>query len=245
MFRISLCQKIIELHNSYDYVEKLCCDYIYRGPAASDLSVRVTPSEIESYRTKLGRYMTDGEAESYLLYREICGKMPAFGICLLHASAVMVEDARGRIRGYAFSARRGVGKSTHTELWEKCFAGSEYPKVTVINGDKPLIQKCSDGTYKMWGTPWCGKEGKQKNTSCPLNAICFLEQGKDNQITKSDIADTAARLLEATLLPPTSQLQDAMATLVGATVRDIPAFILSCRPDVWAVRMAYDTLSNL
>ena len=87
-------------------------------------------------------------------------------------------------------------------------------------------------------------EGKNKNISCPLTAVCFLEQGWENRMEKSPVADTAARLLEATILPPTPQLQDAMATLIGATVRDIPAFTLSCRPDVWAVRMAYDTLTN-
>ena len=179
--KISLCNKVIELCNSYDYVEKLCRDYIYRGPDAPAFSVRVTASEISDDRAKVGRFMTDGEAESYLLYREICGRMPAYGIYLLHASAVMVEETDGRVRGYAFSARRGVGKTTHTELWETCFAGNGSPKITVINGDKPLIQKCADGTYKMWGTPWCGKEGKQKNASCPLTAICFLEQAPENR----------------------------------------------------------------
>ncbi len=244
MFRISLCDIIIELDNRFNYVEKLCRDYLYEGTAPTAFRVKATADEVGAYRAAVGRHMTEGEAESYLLYRYICGQMPAYGAYLLHASAVMVEEADGTTRGYAFSAPRGGGKTTHTALWQSCFAGNDYPKVTVLNGDKPLVKRDADGKLTLWGTPWCGKEGNQTNAHAPLNAICFLKKAPENRIAPCNTADTAARILEATMLPPTPALQDAMAALVGTTVRDVPAYILACRPDVWSVQMAYATLSK-
>ena len=236
MFCIKLCRTLIELDNRYQYVSELCRDYIYepKNGEHSAFRVAVSEQEIKDYRLSVRRSMTPAEAESYLLYRKICGEMPKYGAFLLHAAVVAVDG-----RGYAFSARRGVGKTTHTALWE------QYFNADIINGDKPLVRRETDGTFTAWGTPWCGKEGKQINTSVPLTAICFLEQGKVNEITPASIADTAARILEGTLLPPDPARQDEMAALVGCVVRDIPAFVLTCRPDELAARVAYERLSSV
>ena len=63
-------------------------------------------------------------------------------------------------------------------------------------------------------------------------------------MTVASTADTAARIMEATILPPDAEGQDRMAALVGAAVRDIPAFLLTCRPDTEAVEVAYEFLSR-
>ncbi len=234
MFCIKLCQVIVELDNRHNYVETLCRDYLYdlkQGEVPS-FRVAVSEKEMNDYRLSVRRSMTPAEAESYLLYRKICGEMPKYGSFLLHAAVVSLNG-----RGYAFSARRGVGKTTHTALWE------QYFNAEIINGDKPLVRLEQDGTFTAWGTPWCGKEGKQVNKSVPLSAICFLEQGKVNEIAHADTADTAARILEATLLPPDPARQDEMATLVGAVVREVPAFVLTCRPDELAARVALEALT--
>ena len=234
MFSIKLCHVVIELDNRYGYVSELCRDYFYELKAGEVPAFRVSVSEEEltEYRLSVRRSMTSAEAESYLLYRKICGDMPKYGVFLLHAAVVAHQG-----RGYAFSARRGVGKTTHTAMWE------QYFDAEIINGDKPLVRKESDGRFTAWGTPWCGKEGKQINTSVPVTAICFLEQGRVNEILPATVADTAARVLEATILPPDAARQDEMAALVGAFVRDVPAFVLTCRPDEMAARVALETLS--
>lgn len=236
MFCIRLCDIVIELDDRYGYVRELCRDYLYPLKTGESPAFRVSVSEQElmDYRLSVSRPMLPAEAESYLLYRKICGEMPKYGAFLLHAAVVSLEG-----RGYAFSARRGVGKSTHTALWE------QYFNAEVINGDKPLVRREADGGFTAWGTPWCGKEGKQINTSVPLTAICFLEQGRVNEILPAATADAAARALEATLLPPDPQRQDEMAALVGAVVRDVPAFVLTCRPDELAARVAYEALASV
>jgi hypothetical protein len=241
MFRIRLAGITVEIDNRHNYVYEQCADYLC-DDCAPAFRVAVSTADAQAYQASCGRPMTLPEAESYLLYRRICERMPKYGVFLLHAAVVELDG-----RGYAFSARRGTGKSTHTELWEARFrghAGDRY-KATVINGDKPLVRRAPDGRFWVYGTPWMGKEGKGVNRRCPLTAICFLEQGTENRVSVTSTADAAARIMEATVLPPDAAGQDHMAALVGATVRDVPAFTLTCRPDVEAAEVAYKFLSQV
>ena len=241
MFCIRLAGITVEIDNRHNYVYEQCADYLCADSAPA-FRVAVSTADMTAYQASCGRPVTLPEAESFLLYRRICEIMPKYGVFLLHAAVVELDG-----RGYAFSARRGTGKSTHTELWQTRFqghAGDRY-KATVINGDKPLIRRAPDGRFWAYGTPWMGKEGKGVNRRCPLNAICFLEQGPENRVTVTATADAAARIMEATVLPPDADGQDRMAALVGATVRDIPALTLVCRPDMEAVEVAYEFLSQI
>lgn len=234
MFSIELCRVAIEIDNRFGFVESLCKDYILkdekRQPA---FRVSVSLQEIRQYQASISRWMDDGEAESYLVYRAICGRMPAFGAYLLHAAVVYLDG-----RAYAFSAPRGQGKTTHTDMWESLLHAQ------IINGDKPLISVDSDGCVSAWGTPWCGKEGKQINTSVPLSGICFLEKGQINQIYALSVADAVSQMLLATMLPPTQALQDGMAELIGKTLKALPTYRLSCRPDSEAVMLSYRVMSK-
>ena len=241
MFRIRLAGITVEIDNRHNYVYEQCADYLCFDSAPA-FRVAVSTAETLAYQAACGRPVTLPEAESYLLYRRICERMPKYGVLLLHAAVVELDG-----RGYAFSARRGTGKSTHTALWQARFGGhaGERYKATVINGDKPLIRRAPDGRFWAYGTPWCGKEGKGVNRRCPLTAICFLEQGAVNRVSVAPTADAAARIMEATVLPPDTEGQDRMAALVGAAVRDIPAFTLICRPDEEAVEVAYEFLSQV
>lgn len=235
MFCIRIAGIRVEIDNRHGYVKELCRDYICKNGSVA-FRVKVSSAEAEAYRASCGRPLTLPEAESYLIYRRICETMPRFGVFLLHAAVVEMEG-----RGYAFSARRGVGKSTHTGLWQSHFPG----RAVVINGDKPLIRRAADGRFWAYGTPWCGKEGLQVNRKCPLTVLCFLEQAPENRILPGSVADTAARVLEGTVMPADPALQDKLATLVGALVRDVPAFTLACRPDTTAAEAAYEFLSQV
>ena len=107
MFRIRIAGITVEIDNRHNYVYEQCEDYLC-DDCAPAFRVAVSTADMESYRASCGRPMTLPEAESYLIYRRICEKMPAFGVYLLHAAVVEMDG-----RGYAFSAKRGTGKSTH------------------------------------------------------------------------------------------------------------------------------------
>ena len=235
MFQIRLAEVTVEIDNRHNYVYEKCRDYLCHEEAPA-FRVAVSDGEVKTYLAECGRPLTLPEAESHLIYRRICERMPDYDVFLLHAAVVEMEG-----RGYAFSASRGVGKSTHVALWGRHFQG----RAIVVNGDKPLIRRAPDGRFWAYGTPWCGKEGLQVNRKCPLTAICFLERGERNIMTVSPMADTVVRLMEATQAPADPRGQDRLATLIGAAVRDIPAFVLSCRPDIEAVEVAYKVLSRV
>ncbi len=235
MLRIRMADLCVELDNRYGYVEQLCRDYI--DPTGTPaFRVRVGASEVTDYLASCGRPMTSPEAESHLLYRRVCECLPAYDALLLHAAVVAMDG-----RGYAFCAPRGTGKTTHTELWQSHFFG----RATVINGDKPIIRRAPDGRLWAYGTPFCGKEGKNRNERIPLSAICFLEQASVNRMEVSALTDTIPRLLMATVLPPDTVLQDRMAALVGIITRETPAYTLLCRPDTAAAELAYELLSQV
>jgi len=167
MFCIRLAGITVEIDNRHNYVYELCTDYLCADSAPA-FRVAVSTAEARAYQTTCGRPLTLPEAESYLLYRRICEIMPKYGVFLLHAAVVELDG-----RGYAFSARRGTGKSTHTELWQTRFQGhaGERYRATVINGDKPLIRRAPDGRFWAYGTPWCGKEGKGVNRRCVNSSL--------------------------------------------------------------------------
>ena len=178
--------------------------------------------------------MTAGEAESALLYRKICERLPDYDAFVFHAAVVRLNG-----RAYAFSARRGVGKTTHVVLWQ-----SVFPKMAeILNGDKPIL-RMQEGRFWAFGTPWCGKEGNQINTGSPVSAICFLEQAAQNRIEVCPTADTVANMLDATIYSEDQERRDRLAALIGRAVRVMPAYRLYCRPDEEAVRLAFHALSS-
>ena len=50
-----------------------------------------------------------------------------------------------------------------------------------MNDDKPFVRISEDGA-KIYGTPYCGKEGLNTNISVPLRAVCILERSEKNRI---------------------------------------------------------------
>ena len=114
-----------------------------------------------------------------------CGTVPpASGkqypvLTILVAVVVFAMDGQA----YLFSADSGVGKSTHSRLWQQVFGDQ---RVTIINDDKPAL-RLRDGVWYVYGTPWSGKYGLNHNLCYPLAGICFLERSKTNKIVPNNV----------------------------------------------------------
>ena len=160
---------IVELKNKYDYTDRQCQEYRTEDSLIPDFSVSVTEEEIEK-ELAVNEISDRGYAESVCIYRNLCFQILSRDAFLLHAAVVEVDG-----RGYAFLARSGVGKSTHIRLWNELLGD----KLTIVNGDKPIV-RLIDGKFYAYGTPWCGKDGINKNMKVPLKAICFLRRGEKN-----------------------------------------------------------------
>ena len=133
---------------------------------------------------------------------------------------------------YAFTARSGVGKTTHTKLWISTLDDVHY-----LNGDKPIIRMI-DGVPHAFGTPWRGKEGYGVNESAPLRAIALLERGVTNSAKTVEAKDGALRLMSQIYIsrnPMTVALTMRVADRIAKAVRFVE---LRCNMDPEAAIVA-------
>ncbi len=226
MFQIEAAGLVIRLDNRYDEVQTLCREYITGSDRPADITVSVTEEELRRETEKAPEhFFGDGYAESVLLYERISNALPAFDAFVMHSSAVMVDG-----NAYCFAAESGVGKSTHTRYWQEALGD----RVTVINGDKPIYRFIGDRLLAC-GTPWCGKENRQTNTSAPLKALCLLERGEENAVFPADPFALLGELTRHFHLPGGGQVDiPKLMELVDRMVTTVPVFRLRCRNDVSA-----------
>jgi hypothetical protein len=231
MFIIKLADVRIRIENRYSFIERQCFGYVVDGDDYA-FSVSVTNDEIAEEQ-KHGEF-SDGYCESICLYRHICEILPSYNVFLMHSSVIEVDGY-----AYAFTAKSGVGKSTHTALWLK-----NIPNARVLNGDKPLYRLEDDGSLTVYGTPWNGKENWGENISAPLAAICFIERGVENSIRRAEEDDVVNRLMHQLYLRGSRQSVVQQLVLMDALVRAVPYYVLACNISDEAALLAYNTMKK-
>ena len=232
MFIIELAGVRIRIENQYPYLEHQCRDYIRQG---DDYAFSVLVTEEEILKEQQSGDFSSGYCESICAYRHICEILPSYNVFLMHSSVIEVDGY-----AYAFTAKSGVGKSTHTALWLK-----NIPHARVLNGDKPLYRLESDGSLNVFGTPWNGKEGWGENISAPLAAICFIERGPINTIRPATEDDTIGRLMHQLYLRGSRASVAQQLILMDALVRAVPYFVLSCNISDEAAQVAWNAMKKL
>ena len=124
-------------------------------------------------------------------------------------------------------------------MWKKAF-GDE---VQIVNGDKPLI-RIIDGVLYAYGTPWCGKEGYNRNTKAPLYSICFVSRAKENSIRPLE-KNAAIPLIFTQLLMPDNETQtDAFFVMLNHIFDKVKFFSLGCNMDIEAAHVAYEGMKT-
>lgn len=231
MIVIQLAEVRIRLENRFPFIERQCQGYICEGEEA-DFSVCVTEEEIREEQT-YGDFSA-GYCESICLYRHICERLPEYNVFLMHSSVLEVDGY-----AYAFTAKSGVGKSTHTSLWLK-----NVPHARVLNGDKPLYRVEADGSITVFGTPWNGKENWGENISAKLAAICFIERGSENRIVRAEETDAIGRLMHQLYLRGSRDSVNRQLILMDALVRAVPYYVLSCNISDEAALLSWNTMKQ-
>ena len=158
-----------------------------------------------------------------------------FGGLMLHASSVLMDG-----KAYLFSAPSGVGKSTHTSMWQTVF-GRDRAKI--LNDDKPAIRIEEDGIY-AFGTPWSGKTDLNINVKAPIAGICFIERGKANKIRRENGGAVIGKMLSQTIRPYDEKDMDMLLGHLDKVLREIPVYTLSCDISEEAVYTAYNAMSG-
>jgi hypothetical protein len=220
----------IKINNKYDYLAKLCAKYQHENQnAIADFEVSASSEDYAKDKECLEGF-SDGYLESISVYRQIAKKLLEYDGLILHAAVIEVDG-----KAYAFSAPSGTGKSTHIKLWKKAFGDD----VQIINGDKPLIRMI-DGTLYAYGTPWCGKEGYNRNAKAPLEAICFISRAKENSIERIDPKTALPKIFTQLLMPDNEGQTDAFFRMLNYIFDNVKFFSLGCNMDIEAAKVAYE-----
>ena len=187
----------------------------------------------ENYREYTWTGMSE-EAKAYMESGEwFYGNLLRFWGLMLHSSAVELDG-----RAYLFSGPSGMGKSTHTRLWQQVFGD----RAVVINDDKPALRRV-DGRWYAYGTPWCGKDGINCNRKVPLAGICFLKQAPENRIRRLGSMEALSMFLPQTM----RRFKNGSNTMLllehlDHLIREIPMFELENRPEPAAAQLSYETM---
>ena len=221
----------VRVENKYLFVERQCRAYVVDGDDAA-FSVSVTNDEILEEQQH-GEF-SEGYCESICVYRHICEKISAYGVFLMHSSVIEVDGY-----AYAFTAKSGVGKSTHTSLWLK-----NIPNARVLNGDKPLFRLEEDGGITAFGTPWNGKEDWGENISARLAAVCFLDRGEKNEIRPATEHETVERLMHQLYLRGARTSVNQRLAMMNALLGAVPFYVLRCTISDEAAHVAYNAMKK-
>lgn len=231
MFCIRIAGIAVGIDNRYEYVKRLCRDYICTDEPR--FCVRAKESDLRK-QLELFSQGGPGYAESICVYRDICRRLPEYGAFVFHAAAVECDGA-----SYAFSAPSGTGKSTHAALWLDAFGD----RARIINGDKPVIRICNEGIY-VCGTPWCGKEGQNTNAESPLRALCFIERGTENSIRSIEKSEAVMRIMPQILMPREEKEADLLFGLLDRALSLLPLYVLRCNISAEAAYTAYEGMKG-
>lgn len=153
------------------------------------------------------------------------------GACVFHG---VVMDYQGS--GILVMAQSGVGKSTHTNMWE------EKEQAVIINGDRCLCRKI-DGSWYSFGMPWIGSSQKLQNMATPIKHIVMLERDSHNHVEPLSGFEAELALLQrifASVAIP--ELQDRPYELVHDIAENTNVVRLCCLPDYDSVQVLKSAL---
>ena len=175
------------------------------------------------------------EVKEFLaIYRRICSRLSDFDAFLIHGVAI---DVFGD--GYIFCAPSGTGKTTHMRYWSDIFGNN----LTVINGDKPII-RLVDGAPIVYGTPWCGKEGLNTNSSATLKNLCFIHRSESNETKEIDTDRAFAQLMSQIQLPDSPMETLSLMALVDKLLSSCKKYDIFCNMSIDSAKTAYETISK-
>ena len=136
-----------EITAQHPLTRRLCQDYEISPPQSP--AVLTACAEPETAMRLADGAASPAYLEFLCIHDSLAAQLPAHHRFLMHGAAVAFDGA-----AYLFTAPSGTGKTTHVRLWRQ-YLGS---RVTVVNGDKPFLSLEPDGTVRVWGSPWAGKE---------------------------------------------------------------------------------------
>lgn len=233
-FKIRIASLVVRLVGSYEETLDFCREY-FTDEEKVDIFVSASPEDVDG---EISRHAGGGPREYFekiYLYRQIAEQLPKFDRFLFHGAAVKVNG-----RGFIFSAPPGTGKSTHVRLLKEYFGD----KVTIINGDKPIIRVEGEAAT-ICPCPWAGKEGWQTKEEAPLSGIVLLRRGEKSSIKRIDPAEYFKDLVLQAYLPEESEMLLKTLELMDRATKNVLFYLLECDISKSAAEASFEMMSSI
>lgn len=176
-------------------------------------------------------------------YAEYCCLMMEAGNVLLHFDRMLFHGVAMiyKGRGYILTAPSGTGKSTQFRNLNTLY-GKEC---RIISGDKPVLRKLSEDGFRIYPSPWNGKENWSGKETAFLNSIIWLEQGSDNMIMRMGEADMVLPLFSQIIYTaPDPRTVHEASQMTEGLLRHIPVYKFVNTGDLQSSMMLGDYLDR-
>lgn len=241
-FTIEIAGYSFQIHSMFESTREYCKRYLTEktphlqvAAGQTDLAFEQKMLDLEAVEEGLRlRKFTEPFLERAAIQRAVAEFLFDKDVLMVHGSTVAVDG-----KGYLFTAKCGMGKSTHTRLWCEAFGD----RAVMVNDDKPFVILGSDGVW-VCGSPWSGKHGLDSNIAVPLAGICILERGKENRIVPCEPQSALPMLLHQSYCPLATEKQAAFSSLVKKLADRVPLWKMECNKEPDAALVSYSTMSK-
>lgn len=140
------------------------------------------------------------------------------------------------------TAPSGTGKTTQLKHWGRLCGKA----VSVINGDKSVLECRDDGTVYVHSAPWTGKEGIGfPGKKAKLGGIILLEQGGTNEIHRIYPEDSVLPLFYEFISYPQSVAQlESQGKILDCMLKSVPVWKLINLGDRASAELTIKTLRD-
>lgn len=184
--------------------------------------------------------LADGAASpAYLeflcIHDSLAAQLPAHHRFLMHGAAIAFDGA-----AYLFTCTQRHRQD------HPCPAVAAVPGQPRHRGQRRQAVSSlePDGTVRVWGSPWAGKERWQSPISVPLCGVCLLERGTD-RICRLPPEQALTPLFRQTYHRDDPALEYLTLGFLDALLRRVPVYRLTCGMTDNAVRCSFEVLTGL
>jgi len=242
VFTMEIAGLVVSVQPLFQSTREYCRAYLTEK--APEFFVEVTAEELAFQQQLLDveameeglkrREFTDPFLERATIQRRVADQLLNKNTLLLHGSTIAVDG-----KAYLFTAPCGTGKSTHTRLWREVFGD----RAVMVNDDKPFLQITSKGVF-AYGSPWSGKHGLASNVCFPLQGICSLHRGVENEIHPAMPEQLLTLLRHQAHVPEEASLRQKAEALVEKLAQFVPLWELFCNKEPDAALLSHHAMSG-
>ena len=176
-------------------------------------------------------------AEFFCLMDEAADYLAEHGCTMFHGVAFSFGEG-----AYILTAPSGTGKSTQYRNMRTLFG----PRISIINGDKPILGYASDGGIIVYPSPWTGKEGWAGTEQAPLHGLILLEQGRKNLIQELDRQAAALPVIEEFIYrAKTRQGVHSVCRMADRMLRTVPLYRFINRGDAASSALLFEHIMRI